>query len=294
MSDFSEVNLQELICNDPATFLPGKLINQTVPRKWLLVAEEIYIGSKRADILFLDQDAIPTLVECKLERNASGITWQLLEYVTNARYKWTSEYLIDNALSQRKNSTKALLEDFKQLDIDLKIEHFFRIAEFNIINAKARLVFYMDNAPENLVIAVHDLRQYMRASNLEIFLFDLSNNNMPTLRDIDFSYIRSELDIFDRNGYGITFYQALEAVGKEGLFDEILKICDKKNLKSDYNENWVTFRKKENNHVVFYITKDKSNALFLEDYKTENKYNIDYDNLDYIKELIEKLADSAE
>jgi len=67
----SEFLLQHLLAKHP-DLLAGDQMNSDEPRRWLLVTREMSVpdtegGSKRwsVDHLFLDQDAIPTLVEVK-------------------------------------------------------------------------------------------------------------------------------------------------------------------------------------------------------------------------------------
>ena len=72
----SEDLLQELLASYPS-LLAGDQIDQTTPRKWVLISREMGIpddeeGGDRwsVDHLFLDQDAIPTLVEVKRASDA--------------------------------------------------------------------------------------------------------------------------------------------------------------------------------------------------------------------------------
>jgi hypothetical protein len=67
----SEDLLQELLCKYP-NLLAGDQIDSRSPRRWLLVSREASIpgeegggGRWSLDHLFLDQDAIPTLIEVK-------------------------------------------------------------------------------------------------------------------------------------------------------------------------------------------------------------------------------------
>lgn len=64
----SEALLQELIAKYP-NLLAGDQINSDMPRRWLLVSREMPLASDEdgvgrwsVDHLFLDQDAIPTIV----------------------------------------------------------------------------------------------------------------------------------------------------------------------------------------------------------------------------------------
>src|SRR5262249_33499286 len=67
----SEALLQQLLAQYP-DLLAGDQIDGTEPRRWLLVCREMAVPSEAdgtgrwsLDHLFLDQDAIPTLVEVK-------------------------------------------------------------------------------------------------------------------------------------------------------------------------------------------------------------------------------------
>src|SRR4030042_5391585 len=89
----SEDSFQELLAMYP-DILAGDQINQSEPRKWLLVRREVPVpcedgGSGRWSLahLFPDQDGIPTLVEVKrssdtrLRRQVIG---KMLDYAANA------------------------------------------------------------------------------------------------------------------------------------------------------------------------------------------------------------------
>ena len=74
----SESLLQKLLADHP-DLLAGDQIDAEEPRRWLLVTREMAVpgeqdGAARwsLDHLFLDQDAIPTLVEVKRSSPAGG------------------------------------------------------------------------------------------------------------------------------------------------------------------------------------------------------------------------------
>jgi len=67
----TEARLQDLLAKYP-NLLAGDQIDEAVPRRWLLISREMGIPSEEEgsdrwslDHLFLDQDAIPTLIEVK-------------------------------------------------------------------------------------------------------------------------------------------------------------------------------------------------------------------------------------
>lgn len=93
----SEMVLQELLAKFPA-LLAGEQIDQTEPRRWILVKREMGVPGDESrsnrwsiDHLFLDQDATPTLVEVKrsadtrLRREVIG---QMLDYASNGVAYW--------------------------------------------------------------------------------------------------------------------------------------------------------------------------------------------------------------
>lgn len=98
----SEALLQGLLADHP-DLLAGDQIDQSEPRRWLLVRREKGVASAIAggdrwavDHLFLDQDGIPTLVEVKRSsdtRIRREVVGQILEYAANAAVYWTADSL---------------------------------------------------------------------------------------------------------------------------------------------------------------------------------------------------------
>src|ERR1700676_3122460 len=89
----TEAVLQELLAKYP-NLLAGDQMDATAPRRWLLISREMGVpgeedGSDRwsLDHLFLDQDAIPTLIEVKRSsdtRIRREVVGQMLDYAANA------------------------------------------------------------------------------------------------------------------------------------------------------------------------------------------------------------------
>ena len=96
----SERLLQEMLANHP-DLLAGEQINSEVPRRWLLVMREMTVpgeedgaGRWSLDHLFLDQDAVPTLIEVKRStdtRIRREVVGQMLDYAANAVAYWPVE-----------------------------------------------------------------------------------------------------------------------------------------------------------------------------------------------------------
>lgn len=98
--------LQQLLAHN-FDLLPGDQIESDDPRRWLLVKREMPVpdpstGSDRwsIDFLFVDQDAMPTFVECKRcadTRARREVVGQMLEYAANGHHYWTRDLLIQLA-----------------------------------------------------------------------------------------------------------------------------------------------------------------------------------------------------
>ena len=96
----SEALLQELLAKYP-TLLAGSQFDAESPRRWLLVSREAGLPSEMdggnrwsVDHVFLDQDAIPTLIEVKRSRDPRirrEVIGQLLDYAANAVVYWPIE-----------------------------------------------------------------------------------------------------------------------------------------------------------------------------------------------------------
>jgi hypothetical protein len=93
----SEDLLQGLLAKYP-NLLAGDQINDADPRRWLLIKREAPLPSEEngairwsVDHLFLDQDAVPTLVEVKRSTNTDvrrKVVGQMLDYAANAVVYW--------------------------------------------------------------------------------------------------------------------------------------------------------------------------------------------------------------
>ena len=99
----SEDLLQTLLAQYP-NLLAGDQINSEAPRRWLLISREASLPSEEngagrwaVDHLFLDQDAIPTIVEVKRStdtRIRREVVGQMMDYAANAVVYWPVERII--------------------------------------------------------------------------------------------------------------------------------------------------------------------------------------------------------
>jgi hypothetical protein len=142
------------------------------PRRWLLISREMGIpgeaeGGDRwsLDHLFLDQDAVPTLVEVKRSsdtRIRREVVGQMLDYAANAILHWPVETIhtrFEKTCEQQgldpANALAAFLGD------SADPESFWQAVKTNLQAGKVRLVFVADEIPSELRRVVEFLNGQM-------------------------------------------------------------------------------------------------------------------------------------
>lgn len=167
----SEDLLQELLAKYPS-LISGEQIDSESPRRWLLISREISLPSQEdgagrwsVDHLFLDQDAIPTLIEVKRSsdtRIRREVVGQMLDYAANAVVYWPIETI--RAQFEANSQAHGLdpeqrLSEFVGLDSDS--EQFWQKAKTNLQAGKVRMIFIADEIPTELRRIVEFLNAQM-------------------------------------------------------------------------------------------------------------------------------------
>lgn len=167
----SEADFQELLARYP-NLLAGDQINSTVPRKWLLISREATLPSEEngndrwsVDHLFLDQDAIPTLVEVKRSsdtRIRREVVGQMLDYAANAVVYWP----VAEIQAKFEATCQADGRDYEQmlqafLGPSADFESFWQKVKINIQTGRIRLLFVADEIPKELRRIVEFLNEQM-------------------------------------------------------------------------------------------------------------------------------------
>ncbi len=165
---YSEALLQTWLEKYPS-LLAGHQIDPSAPRRWLLVERECGVPSEEggggrwsADHLFLDQDAIPTIVEVKRSANTQirrEVVGQMMDYAANAVVYWPVE-----RIRERFAKTHGLVADEKLdefLDGRMEAEDFWQLANENLKKKKVRLLFVADEIPTELQRIVEFLNEQM-------------------------------------------------------------------------------------------------------------------------------------
>ncbi len=172
----SEDVLQKLIADYP-NLLAGDQIDPTEPRRWLLISREIGIpgeedaGDRWAlDHLFLDQDAIPTLIEVKRStdtRIRREVVGQMLDYAANAVAYWTADKLSSKYEATCKergiDPHSALVSLFRSEEMAAGV---WQLVATNLKAGRIRLVFVADAIPPELRRVIEFLNGQMRAADV--------------------------------------------------------------------------------------------------------------------------------
>ena len=172
----SEADFQELLAKYP-NLLAGNQINGAEPRRWLLISREAALpseenGSDRwsVDHLFLDQDAIPTLVEVKRSsdtRIRREVVGQMLEYAANVVVYWPVEDIrakFDATCQAKGLNSEVELGTFLGPSEDSVA--FWQKTKDNLHAGKIRLLFVADSIPKELRRIVEFLNEQMAPAEI--------------------------------------------------------------------------------------------------------------------------------
>jgi hypothetical protein len=188
----SETLLQTLLADHP-DLLAGDQINDEEPRRWLLVTREMAVpgeqdgaGRWSLDHLFLDQDAIPTLVEVKRSsdtRIRREVVGQMLDYAANAVAYWSVEEIrarFESRCTEENLAQEVVLSDL--LGDGQDASAFWHQVKTNLQAGQVRLIFIADEIPPELRRVVEFLNgQMVPAEVLAIEVKQFVGGNLKTL-----------------------------------------------------------------------------------------------------------------
>jgi len=167
----SEELLQRLLERYPS-LLAGRQMSPAEPRRWALVTREAGMPSRlgggaqwSADHVFLDQDAVPTIVEVKRSsdtRIRREVVGQMLDYAANAVVYWPVEAIqaaFERTCSERgEDPVQVIGELAGQED---SAEAFWARVKTNLQAGRVRMVFVADRIPPELQRIVEFLNEQM-------------------------------------------------------------------------------------------------------------------------------------
>lgn len=192
MPYLKEDHLQSLLAEHPA-LLGGDQVSKDSPRRWLLVQREAPLpsedgGSGRwsVDHLFLDQEAVPTLVEVKRSsdtRIRREVVGQMLDYAANAVLYWPLQQIqaqFEATCEARGQDPEEVLGDFLQGGDEPNA--FWTQVKTNLQAGRVRLLFVADVVPEKLRRVVEFLNGQMDpAEVLAVEIKQYVGGNLKTL-----------------------------------------------------------------------------------------------------------------
>lgn len=168
----SEDHIQRLLAEHP-DILAGDQFHGSEPRRWVLVKREAGIGDREngaqrwsIDHLYLDQDAIPTLVEVKRRsdsRSRREVVGQMFDYAANGPAYWSIEQLKEwfskaniAAGSTASEALRSLVGD------DIDPDAYWSRVEANLRSGRIRMVFVVDDMPPELLRIVEFLAAHLK------------------------------------------------------------------------------------------------------------------------------------
>lgn len=183
--------LQALLARFP-NLLAGDQFGSAVPRRGLLISREAAVPSEEdgvgrwsLDHLFIDQDAVPTLVEVKRSsdtRIRREVVGQMLDYAANAVVFWPIQ-TITHAFERRceRDGLDPEAELAAVIDPDQDAETFWQQVAANLQAGRIRLVFVADEVPRELRRVVEFLNEQMKADVIAIEVKQYVGEGVKTL-----------------------------------------------------------------------------------------------------------------
>lgn len=169
----AEADLQELLAAHP-DLLPGAMIDQERPRRWLLVKREAGVPDRDGggtwwsiDHLVVDQDAVPTFVEVKRAsdtRSRREVVAQMLDYAANGSVFWTPGQLrgwFEDGDPEGATERLAAFLESPGDEPDTSAEAFWQAVGTNLRDGHIRLIFVADQIPATLQRLVEFLNEQM-------------------------------------------------------------------------------------------------------------------------------------
>lgn len=183
-TDYVQEDVLQALLERYPDLLPGDQINPEEPRRWMLVAREMGVpgdvdetGRWSLDHLFLDQDGLPTFVECKRAadtRIRREVVAQMLDYAANGTEYWTMDRLRQAATETARHQDMSLDDQVLILinsDDEADIEDYWQTVENNLETGKVRLLFVADRTPKELRRLVEFLNEKMR--DVEVLVIEV-------------------------------------------------------------------------------------------------------------------------
>jgi hypothetical protein len=235
----SEKLLQELLAKYPS-LLAGDQVSPDRPRRWLFVAREVPVPSEEGgaaglhlDHLFLDQDAVPTLIEVKRSTNSDirrKVIGQMLDYASNAVANWSAEW-IQGLLKDTCDVQGTTVEDAlaSLVEPGMDVDDFWEKVDHNLKAGCVRLVFVADQIPPSLRRVVEYLNEQMGETEvlgLEVKQFVGANGEKIMVpRVYGLSKVQPPPTQWNEDSFFGTLGAKAKGSGATSVAREVLKWC---------------------------------------------------------------------
>ncbi|MCH7740596.1 MAG: hypothetical protein IIC93_10695 [Chloroflexi bacterium] len=285
-TDFSsEDRLQAEIERQPE-LIPGDQITPEQPRRWLLVKREIGIPDSESggnrwslDHLFIDQDATPTFVECKLSRNPEvrrEVVAQMLEYAANGTKYWPPGRIREAAAQTAEEAGDSLHGWTSRLlgkDDEGNVEDFWASVDTNLADGNIRLVFAANRIPRELQTIVDFLNDQMVKTDVvavEIKLFQGEDFQalVPRVTGRSAFGRAAQKSSSIRNRVTLeSLVQSIERDDYRGFIDRLFSKCQSLGLKAEPGDLGTSWRIETPKRVtvLWYFPSGRSGWMGLKD-----------------------------
>src|SRR5437762_6265357 len=172
-----ESELQNLLEKN-LDLIPGDQVDPDDPRRWLLVKREMTVedpgtaeGRWSLDLLMVDQDGIPTLVECKRfgdTRARREVIGQMFDYAANASFYLSRDTLLQYLEERARDRGIEIEELIASLEpvSGTFLDSFLELIENNINQGQLRLVFFMEQSSPELRSIIAFLNSQMERTEV--------------------------------------------------------------------------------------------------------------------------------
>ena len=225
----SEAMLQKLLADHPA-ILAGDQIDRENPRRWLFITQELSLASEEdgagrwfVDHLFIDQDAVPTIIEVKRStdtRIRREVVGQMLDYAANAVVRLPVQTIRERFEVQCERRGKTPEQELSDaLGVSNGEEAFWQQVKVNLQAGKVRLVFVADEIPSELRRIVEFLNQQMDPA--EVLAVEIKQYVAGNLRTLVPSVIGQTEEAHQRKSTGAVSQRVSRRWDEESFFQEL-------------------------------------------------------------------------
>ncbi len=175
INGFGEATLEQFLVDHPEV-IPSEDMDSDDPPRFLVIKNQAGVTVGSMDILLIDHNGVPTVIEAKLVDNREirrSVLAQGIEYLACLQSEWTADRIIEEGQEFRENLNVDFQTEFeKRLGISLD-EEFLQKMSANLANNRMRLIVASDEIPSQLLKVIEFMNEtsVFDVYGLEIRLF---------------------------------------------------------------------------------------------------------------------------